>query len=339
MAAADLSTELSTDLLPIREIVHQDLVRLQTSEYSAPEPQHDLLAQLTYQTGLLDQILSASSDMILILDRRLRFTYTNSVSRRVLKAERHFFLGKTLQEIDYFFLGDFASNCEQVFANGQAIYAEFTISANHENKVFEYSLNPIYGINHEIDAVICVAKDITRQRQSDLALQVAEKNYHNVFELANDSIFIAELATQRIFSVNQKASRRLGYTRQELLQLTMNDVMMPLADDRREEILQELQTTGSVTFEHQQRHKTGKGVPAEFSCHMVEYEGKLAVQSFVRDITEQQRVEAQLRHLEAALAKAMNTAANPIDLEDTSEDLEDISEQSTDIQCSCGEDD
>jgi PAS domain S-box-containing protein len=303
----------STELAPNQEICHESAVQLQATDYVVLQTQHDLLTQLTFQTGLLDQVLSASSDMVFVLDRKQRFTYTNSVSRRVLKVERHYILGKTLQEIEPFaFEKEFIAHCERVFATGQTMYAELTIPATHENKIFEYSLNPIYGVNNDVDAVICVAKDITKQKRTDLAIQEAEKNYHNVFEFANDSIFISDPITLRILNVNQKAARRLGYARQELLQLTMNDVIISLDANRREKLLQELQATGNTVFEHQQRHKNGKVIPVEFSCHMIEYEGKLAIQSFVRDITEYKRTEERLRQLEVALARAANVNATEL---------------------------
>jgi PAS domain S-box-containing protein len=291
-------------------VADESILQIKTAEYLVPETQPELLTQLNYQTGLLDQVLSASPDMIFILDRRQRFTYINSVSRRLLKVERHYILGKTFQEIEPFAWGEaFVSQCEKVFASGQTVYGELNIPVPHENRAYEYRLSPIYGVGGGIDAVICVARDVTERKQAELAIQEAEKKHHNVFESANDSIFISDLATQRILNANQKAARRLGYTRQELLQLTIDDVTMPFTANRREEILQELQATGSAMFEHQQRHKNGKIIPVEFSCHMIEYDGKLAVQSFVQDITKREKAEEQLRLMEMALARATNAIA------------------------------
>ena len=55
-------------------------------------------------------------------------------------------------------------------------------------------------------------------------LQAANEKYKNLFEGAGDSIFIVDVETLRILEANTNAVRRLGYSREELLRLTLNDI-------------------------------------------------------------------------------------------------------------------
>ncbi|HAG83826.1 MAG TPA: PAS domain-containing protein, partial [Cyanobacteria bacterium UBA12227] len=106
-----------------------------------------------------------------------------------------------------------------------------------------------------------------------------------LFEYANDSIFIIDLSTSAILDANQNASRRLGYTRKELLNLKTKDIEAPLADDRQNLINQQLQATGSIIFEHALRRKDGSQMLVEVSSRIIEYRDRLVSLSFIRDIT------------------------------------------------------
>ncbi|NDJ77887.1 MAG: PAS domain-containing protein, partial [Chloroflexi bacterium] len=72
-----------------------------------------------------------------------------------------------------------------------------------------------------------------RERETELAdaLQQAESRLHNLFEGAGDSILLIDPVTIRIVAANQNASRRLGYTRDELSGLTLDDIQTPRSDD------------------------------------------------------------------------------------------------------------
>ena len=127
------------------------------------------------------------------------------------------------------------------------------------------------------------------------SLAVSEKKYHSLFEHANDSIFIVDPVTRQLLDVNENAARRLGYTRKELLQLTVDDIDTRSAAARNDVIIQELKEKGSIVFEHVHRHRDGTLVPVEISSRIVEYNGEQVFQSFVRDISKRKEAEAALK--------------------------------------------
>lgn len=63
------------------------------------EERQGLLRQMEQQAKTLDQILSASPDVIYVIDKMERFTYVNLTCARVFGIERRDILGKTSQEI------------------------------------------------------------------------------------------------------------------------------------------------------------------------------------------------------------------------------------------------
>jgi hypothetical protein len=54
-----------------------------------------------------------------------------------------------------------------------------------------------------------------------------------------------------------------------------------------------VKASGSLMFETQERSKSGRMIPVEISANYVEFDGKAFSCSFVRDITERKRTEAE----------------------------------------------
>ncbi len=137
-----------------------------------------------------------------------------------------------------------------------------------------------------------------RLAEAEERLRQSEEKYRHLFEYANDSIFIVEPSTRRFLNVNENAARRLGYSRAELLRLTLDDIDTPAAAAHNEAIIRELQETGSVIFEHAHRRKDGTEMPVEISSRVIEYGGRRVFLSFVRDITKRKRAVQALRESE-----------------------------------------
>ncbi len=93
--------------------------------------------------------------------------------------------------------------------------------------------------------------------------------------------------------MNEVGLKRLGYTHNELLKMTVVDLIAP---DKRSEMRKhaiELQNKGHVTFETVNITKDGKKIPVEISNHLFEItERNLHMQLFVILVT----VRKQKRH-------------------------------------------
>ncbi|NES21485.1 MAG: PAS domain S-box protein [Symploca sp. SIO3E6] len=277
------------------EVDHQKLEGSFSEEHQVND-QRQLITQLIHHAGTLEQILCAAPDLIFVHDRLGRYTYINPAGARALGFERSYFIGKTFQELDFLpeITNSFASQREAVFTTGRAVNDELSIPTVHGNRNYDYILSPIQSADGSIDSVVCAARDITERKQMETALRESEEKYRHLFEFANDSIFIIDASTHRFLNVNWNAARRLGYTRQELLQLSVDEIGLLISDERRHAIVQELRTTGHITFECVYRCKDGIEIPVEISSRVIEYGNRLAFQSFVRDITECKPVERVL---------------------------------------------
>jgi len=157
---------------------------------------------------------------------------------------------------------------------------------------------PVRSYSGEVYRIAGIAEDITDVMQAKLFLQQSEENYRNIFEFSHDAIFIIDPETHGFLDVNENAARRLGYSRKELLKLTLEDIHGPETAKLDAGIIHELEKTGGAIFEHIHRRKDGMEIPVEISAKVVTYNGRKAFQSSVRDISKRRKAEEELKQSE-----------------------------------------
>ncbi len=144
-------------------------------------------------------------------------------------------------------------------------------------------------------------RDRGERRRAEAALKESEEKYRSLFEHANDAILVSDPQTHCILDANETTGRRLGYTRDELLQMKATEITHPARLPFQKDIYAALEETGETMFEGIHLHKDGSAIPVEVSARLIEYGGRRVIQSFARDITERKLAEAALMESEARL--------------------------------------
>jgi PAS domain S-box-containing protein len=136
--------------------------------------------------------------------------------------------------------------------------------------------------------------ELAERQRAEAALLESEATYRLLMEQAADGIAIAD-QTGKYLAANSRMCDMLGYTLDELLQLTVRDVLAsedhvapPLRFD-------DMRAGQTVLSERRLRRKDGTLLPVEISAKML---GDGRFQAMVRDITERRRAEAELRKSE-----------------------------------------
>ncbi len=139
----------------------------------------------------------------------------------------------------------------------------------------------------------------------------SEQKYHHLFKYANDSIFIVNPDTNKFTDCNDIAAKRLGYTKEEMLKMTINDIDTSMKEEKYVAIIEEIKIKNNVVFEHKHRRKDGTILPVEISSHVIEYDGTKVFQSFVRDISERKQIEEELIRQKDFLNAVINSLSHP----------------------------
>lgn len=130
-----------------------------------------------------------------------------------------------------------------------------------------------------------------RRQRAEEALKHSESLYQRLLEQAADGIFLAD-ADGKYCIVNSMACAMTGYTHDELLQMTITDLIAPADLTQRPLRLDNLQNDKPLLIERQICRKDGSVMPVEVSAKLLEGNW---VQAIVRDISDRQQAATQLR--------------------------------------------
>ncbi len=151
-------------------------------------------------------------------------------------------------------------------------------------------------------------EEIMVRKKTEEALKESEKKFRTLFDTAGDAIFIYDLEGH-FLEVNKLACERLGYSREELLQMTPVDIDAPEYAALFPENIKILQEKGHLFFETAHITKDGRRIPIELSAGIIEYLDISAILSIARDITERKKTEEKLNEYRKQLYQSERLAA------------------------------
>lgn len=109
-----------------------------------------------------------------------------------------------------------------------------------------------------------------------------------------EAIYLVD-AQARYCYANAGASKMLGYSVEEILQLAVDDIAIAPDPAWWGRYWQQLKSTGTQTLQIEQRAKDGRVIPVEVFSNYVQYEGEGYSLAIVRDISERYQADAALR--------------------------------------------
>ncbi|ADI73898.1 signal transduction histidine kinase [Methanohalobium evestigatum Z-7303] len=131
--------------------------------------------------------------------------------------------------------------------------------------------------------------DITERKETEKALQESEKKFRTLFNNTNDAIFICDMDGNFI-EVNQSACNYLNYSRDELLQMKINDIH-PSDTTIDSGEMNELVKKGYSIFETTHVNRDGAIIPIELSVQYIDYQGLPAFIVVTRNLTKRKHAE------------------------------------------------
>ena len=122
-------------------------------------------------------------------------------------------------------------------------------------------------------------------------MREGEERFRQLFENAADSLILHDRG--RVIEVNQQTCRSLGYTREELLTMSLFDIEVGYS---KEFLMDQWEQEGDlITFSGIHRRKDGSTFPAEVLVSEVTFRGQKLRLAAIRDITERKQAEEALQ--------------------------------------------
>ncbi len=146
-----------------------------------------------------------------------------------------------------------------------------------------------------------------QRKRSEEARRISEVSYRAIFDASEDAIFVHDWESGAIVDVNPRACELYGYTRDELLRASVEDLssgVHPYTAAEAMSLMEQARAGQSLRFEWRRRHRDG-------SLHWDEVHLKAAViaeqkrlLAFTREITARKRTEEALRSAALAVSTA-----------------------------------
>ncbi|HPC16569.1 MAG TPA: PAS domain S-box protein [Candidatus Hydrogenedentes bacterium] len=137
---------------------------------------------------------------------------------------------------------------------------------------------------------------LVRQRQSDEALFQSEWKYRTLFDVFPTAIFLEEL-DGRVLDCNTAACEMYGWSREEMLRLSVADLVPADLAQRLPAFEDENLLKGGFFIEAQGKRKNGEIFPTEVNSRTIKLGEQMLVLVSVRDITEIKRIREERERL------------------------------------------
>jgi PAS domain S-box-containing protein len=251
------------------------------------------------QARFLQCLLDTVPNAICYLDTAQRFVGCNDAFARWIGRPRDQIVTCTVFDI---FPREVAEKMRdrdaELLRTGNRQFFEDQFGTNDDGSIRDVLFHraTFAGPDGQVAGIVSVATNISAQKQVERQLRFADFTLNNA---ADTILWIGPDSS--IIEANNAASRNLGYSREELLNLTIPDI--DAAYDARSwgKVWSHLRAAGKCCLESRHVRKDGTSYPVEVNVAHLEFEGQEFGCALVRDVSAREAAEHELRQVVAQL--------------------------------------
>ncbi|WP_306058926.1 ATP-binding protein [Natronococcus wangiae] len=250
----------------------------------------------------LQEIYGRISDAFFALNEDWEFTYLNDRAHELINPENRELVGKTVwDEFPGAINRDFRPKYERAMYEQEALSFEEYYS-DPLDRWFEVRAYP------SKTGLSVYFQDVTDRKLREQELEL----FRALLDHSHDSVLVIEPHTGRFLDVNETACRRLGYDRDELLELSVHDMERRFADvEAWRSHAEDVKNEGAVTITGEHERKDGSTYPAEVNVAHVELDQEYMV-AIARDITKRRERERELEESNKRLEQFAYAASHDL---------------------------
>lgn len=141
-------------------------------------------------------------------------------------------------------------------------------------------------------------RSLRRQIEEQLqSLRESEERYRMLFEINPQPMYVYDRETLEFLAVNRAMIESYGWSREELLQMTVRDIRPPEDVPRMLAALAGTQAGLNLGGEWRHRKKDGSLITVEIAWHSLSFDNRSAILVQAVDVTERRRTEEKIRKL------------------------------------------
>lgn len=270
---------------------------------------------ISFSNQFFNFIVKNIENLVEVLDSDFRIIYINDSSHeKILGLKEKDLLGKSFLKCIDFSSSTF--NEEMIFnllKKGENVFQISLFNKAHKNVLMNIKTNVLvekYGDSKIILIATKIDEEKTNEMQyginSDIdkdmesILGKLKKNiekFELVYNHANDLMVIIN-KDGKFSDVNKKATEILGYTKEELLQLTPSDISPPSEAELVEKRLFETLQRGANIFNSKLYNRNKEIINLEISTNVITIDEKPYIIAIGRDITQRKEMELKIKESE-----------------------------------------
>ena len=178
-----------------------------------------------------------------------------------------------------------------------------------------FSKNSVRALAATVGAASVFGGLLSWRRRAERGVRHRERLLRDLMDNAADAFFVHD-PNGKIVDCNRTAYESLGYTPEELLALSVEDIEEDLSPDRLRRLWGRMEPGLPLEIEGVQRRKNGSTFPVEVRVGLLERAGDRLMFAAVRDITKRKKDEEALRESEERFRQLFENSADAFFIHD-----------------------
>ncbi len=242
--------------------------------------------------------------------------YLSDVLREIIDAPKDYSLklgdfdmykkGKDRERIKY------AVDC--AINNGEPWDLELKVITMMGREIWVHTKGSVARTNRKITRLYGTFQDISERKEAERKL----KRYMRIFEDSITEMFTFEEETLKFISVNSAALDNLGYTLEEMKNLSPVDIAQEFTIEEFRELVKPLLEGDEkvVLIETQHQRKNGTLYDAEIRLEYYSFENESSFTVMVHDVTEKRALQSRVEEMESKYTSLSESLADAVIISD-----------------------
>ncbi len=265
---------------------------------------------LTVEKAYLERLFESAPQATVLVDVAGRILRVNPEFTRLFGYVPEEVIGHQLDELlaPPGLLAEAQQATEQV-SSGRSVALE-TRRRRKDGSLVDVAIQgiPVLADGGQV-AVYGLYRDITERKRAEEALRVSEEKFSRAFRLSPDLLALSTVDAGELLDVNDTFLAITGYTREELIGRSVDELRLWVNSSERRELVEQLRRHGSArNLECSFRVKGGEVRVGLVSAEILDIGGRPCMLTVSNDITERKQQERALRASEERYALAARGA-------------------------------
>jgi PAS domain S-box-containing protein len=244
------------------------------------------------------RMVEMSSDWYWVQDDQFRFVEVSGVDQEL---DTDIVIGKTRWEIPGLgALPDKAWEQHRAKLERHESFSDFVFLRYNKAGELRYlsvSGEPLFDEKGKFIGYHGVGKDITERARDQKALEDSERRYRALFDVHPQPMWVVDANTLAFLAVNGAAMRLYGYSKDEFLAMTADQIRPEEdVDDLRRAFADWSNNYSQRLWRH--KKKSGEVIPVKVTSFNLDFAGRRARLGVIEDLTERLRAEERAKQSE-----------------------------------------